>query len=88
MLKEFRDPKNGYDVKKLTDLERLAYEHLLGKFNDKSRAAAALETGIPADLARGDDQELVGVTADTRSAQLLKYVGRRSISKYGLLWLP
>ncbi len=79
-LETFR--KEGYAEKKLTDLEALAFEDLAGKYT-KARATEVLEKGVTAEVARGDELALVGVTPENRSAKLLEFVGRRSISKYG-----
>ncbi|MGC4003470.1 MAG: hypothetical protein QM811_10170 [Pirellulales bacterium] len=42
-----------------------------------------MEKGLTAEVARGDDEALVGMTDANRAEKLLQYVGRRSISKYG-----
>lgn len=81
-LKTFRAEGYTDPVKKLTELEALAYEDLAGKYA-VARATDVLEKGVSAEQARGDELALVGVTPENRAAKLLEFVGRRSISKYG-----
>lgn len=80
------EPTNipGRDLTKeeAASLDELALEHLQNAFS-KRQAEEFLKTGIPermrADL-KGDEIELVG---DITLEKKLRYVGRRSISKYG-----
>jgi cbb3-type cytochrome oxidase cytochrome c subunit len=74
-------------ARELTDedhkaLEDLALEYLQATFS-RRQATGYLKTGIPERLRgelKGDEVELVG---DMTTEKKLRYVGRRSISKYG-----
>ncbi len=68
-------------------LKELALEHLSGAFT-RRQAERYVESGIPASMAselKGDEIELVGEinSPEQRRETLLRYVGRKSIAKYG-----
>ena len=75
----------NFDVSKagLMPLEALAFEHLTGKFT-KAKAADVLFKGLDANTSvTGDETEFKALGELNRYDRLLRYVGRRSINKYG-----
>jgi mono/diheme cytochrome c family protein len=76
-------PSRELDDEESKALQALALEHLQAALNSRRQAEAYLKDGIPESLRgelKGDEVELVG---DMSVAKKLRYVGRRTISKYG-----